>query len=94
MNKIKMRFLIASCSVILIALMALPNALARQSENGAFEPAAAATPVQRSRRYGPYATLRRANEVAYYFRRQGYRTKIYYGGSLYSDTRRYYVDVW
>jgi hypothetical protein len=94
MNKIKIRILVASCSVILMTLMALPSALAMQPEINAFEPATAAAPVQRFRRLGPYATLRRANEVAYYARRQGYRTKIYYGGSLYSGTRRYYVDVW
>jgi hypothetical protein len=49
-----------------------------------------------ARRFGPYATLRRANEVANYARRRGYRAKVIYGGSLYSysSPRVYYVDVW
>lgn len=47
-----------------------------------------------SRRFGPYATLRRANEVANYARRQGYKAKVIYGGSLIYGTRKYYVDVW
>src|SRR5258707_11953259 len=50
--------------------------------------------VTQVRRYGPYATLRRANEVANYARRLGYNAKIFYGGSLYYGTREYYVDVW
>jgi hypothetical protein len=45
-------------------------------------------------RFGPYATLDRANQVANYARRRGYKAGIYYGGSLYSGTRVYYVDVW
>lgn len=47
-----------------------------------------------SRRFGPYATLRRANEVANYARRQGYNAKVIYGGSVIYNTREYYVDVW
>ncbi len=47
-----------------------------------------------SRRLGPYPTLRRANEVANYARRQGYKAKVIYGGSLIYGTRKYYVDVW
>jgi hypothetical protein len=46
----------------------------------------------RSRRYGPFATIRRANEVANYFRRRGYNARVIYGGTL--DSRVYYVDVW
>ena len=47
---------------------------------------------QQSRRFGPYATLRRANEVANYARRLGYNAKIFYSYVEYS--RAYYVDVW
>ncbi len=50
-------------------------------------------PVQ-SRRFGPYATLRRANEVANYARRRGYNAKVIYAGSYIYGTRSYYVDVW
>ena len=48
------------------------------------------------RRFGPYATLRRANEVANYARSLGYNAKIIYGGTYYDNmyTRAYYVDVW
>jgi len=71
MNKLKTRFLIAACSLILMALPGAPaRAIARQSETNAFAPPNSAVVVQRARRYGPYATLRRANEVANYARRQ------------------------
>lgn len=48
--------------------------------------------LQRSRRFGPYATIRRANEVANTARRRGYKAKVIYG--WYMGTRMYYVDVW
>jgi hypothetical protein len=43
-------------------------------------------------RYGPYVTIRRANEVANYFRRLGYNARIIYLGTL--KYREYAVDVW
>jgi hypothetical protein len=46
----------------------------------------------RMRRYGPYVTMRRANEVANYFRRRGYNARVITGGTL--DSREYYVNVW
>jgi hypothetical protein len=39
-------------------------------------------------RYGPYPTMRRANEVASYFRSQGYSTQVY------PEWGAYYVNVW
>jgi hypothetical protein len=45
-----------------------------------------------SGRYGPYATIRRANEVANYFRSLGFDAQVIYGGTL--DYREYYIDVW
>lgn len=48
----------------------------------------------RAYRFGPYATLRRANEVANYARNLGYNAKVIYAGSYIYDTRSYYVDVW
>lgn len=92
MNKLKTRYLIAACSLILMALPE-PRAIAWQSETNEFAPPTTAVAVQRARRYGPYATLRRANEVANYARRNGYKAKIYYGG-VYDTSRTYYVDVW
>ena len=46
----------------------------------------------RAYRFGPYATLRRANEVANYARSYGYNAQIIYGMS--DGSRVYYVDVW
>jgi hypothetical protein len=43
--------------------------------------------VQRGR-YGPYATARRANEVAGYFRSLGYNTQVY------PEWGAYYVSAW
>ena len=48
----------------------------------------------RSWRFGPYATLDRANQVANYARKRGYKAGIYYGGCFECGTRAYYVDVW
>ena len=56
---------------------------------------AAAGKIAKARRFGPYATLRRANEVANYARSLGYNAKVIYGGSMYYyGSREYYVDVW
>lgn len=48
---------------------------------------AQAGPAQQAGRYGPYATMRRANEVANWFRQQGYRAVAFHNGD------GYYVDV-
>jgi hypothetical protein len=53
-----------------------------------------ATALSQSRRFGPFATVDRANQVANYFRRMGYNARIYYAGSYLAGTREYYVDVW
>jgi hypothetical protein len=42
-----------------------------------------------SGRYGPYATIRRADEVANYFRSFGFRAQVINAGNW-----EYYVDVW
>jgi hypothetical protein len=89
------RFVKGSLSfAMLIAGLSFTAVSARSEIRAVFAPSTTAVAVQRARRYGPYATLRRANEVANYARRYGYKAKVIYGGSLYSDTRRYYVDVW
>jgi hypothetical protein len=54
-------------------------------------PAPNLTQVQPGR-YGPFATLRRANEVAHYYRTLGFDAQIIYGGTF--EYREYYVDVW
>jgi hypothetical protein len=48
----------------------------------------------RAWRFGPYATLGRANQVANYARSRGYKAGIYYGGCFTCGTREYFVDVW
>lgn len=78
----------------LMAGLSFTAVSARSEVRSVFAPSTTAVAVQRARRFGPYATLRRANEVANYARRYGYKAKVIYGGSLYSGTRRYYVDVW
>jgi hypothetical protein len=44
--------------------------------------------VAQAGRYGPYATARRANEVAYNFRSRGYSAQVY------PEWGAYYVSVW
>jgi len=44
--------------------------------------------VARAGRYGPYATVRRANEVAYYFRSLGFNAQVN------PEWGAYYVNVW
>lgn len=92
-------FLLGCC--LALAVWVAPAFTSGQSHNeteqatGAlFAPSTIAVAVQSARRFGPYATLRRANEVANYARRQGYKAKVIYGGSFVYGTRRYYVDVW
>lgn len=77
-------------AVALIAIAPLASFPAVSNSTGSPE----ASAVSRQRRFGPYATLRRANEVANYARRRGYRAKVIYGGSYIYGTRQYYVDVW
>ncbi len=48
----------------------------------------------RSWRFGPFATLGRANQVANYARSRGYKAGIYYGGCFECGSRAYFVDVW
>lgn len=43
--------------------------------------------VAQAGRYGPYPTMRRANEVANWFRQQGYQAVAFHNGD------GYYVDV-
>lgn len=83
-----------SCFTILMVGLFLTGIPVRAEISGASESSVTSESVRRGRRYGPYATLRRANEVANYARRLGYNAKIIYGGSLYYGTRSYYVDVW
>src|SRR5262245_39253088 len=43
--------------------------------------------------YGPFATLRRANEVANYYRQRGYTAWVNYEGSYVFGSRTYSVSV-
>lgn len=82
-------------SLVLLAVVIglIPTVIPVQAEAGNVSGNANIIEITNSsRRFGPYATLRRANEVANYARRRGYRAKIIYGSISY--TRVYYVDVW
>ena len=85
-----------TCKTMISALAALViclsiTAIPAQANVQNLETASISTQY-RSRRFGPYATIRRANEVANIYRRRGYNAKVIYGGTL--DSRVYYVDVW
>jgi hypothetical protein len=84
-------------STTLMALMSAP-AFAVPSPGGLASTTTAtmprATNLSQSRRFGPFATVDRANQVANYFRRMGYNASIHYAGSYLAGTREYYVDVW
>ena len=70
-----------------VAMLALGSSLATvptRAEAAASEGAV----VARTGRYGPYATARRANEVAYYFRSLGFNAQVY------PEWCAYYVNVW
>src|SRR5262245_8764518 len=60
----------------------------------AARPLAADLGLGRVRRFGPYATLTRANQVANYFRLRGYPARVVYVGALTLGTRAYGVKVW
>ena len=76
-----------------LALLALGSTLATPSTRAdAREVGDRSTSVQLARvqtaRYGPYATARRANEVAYHFRSLGYNAQVF------PEWGAYYVNVW
>ena len=76
-----------------LALLALGSTLATPSARAdAREVGDRSTSVQLARaqtaRYGPYATARRANEVAYHFRSLGYNAQVF------PEWGAYYVSVW
>ena len=70
-----------------LAMLALGSSLAAGPARA--EAAAPSTSVQvaQAARYGPYATARRANEVAYYFRSRGFNVQVY------PEWGAYYVSV-
>ncbi len=78
---------------ITLGLISMPTT-AKAKSNYSFNNSSVSESAQKTRRFGPYATLRRANEVANYARRQGYRAKVIYAGSYIYGSRKYYVDVW
>ena len=88
------KFLILSLATIVFGLFpAVDNVRAEHSETTKHYRMAKSSKA-RSWRFGPYATLDRANQVANYARSRGYKAGIYYGGSIIYGTREYYVDVW
>ena len=90
----KLMIMILSVSVLVSLGLGSRSAVAK---NSSVHPMRMGFANTQSRRFGPYATLRRANEVANYARRLGYNARVVYGGSLYGSgdySRVYYVDVW
>lgn len=86
-----------SLGLLALVIGFIPSVSAVKAETSkAFGNVEAVETTATARRFGPYATIRRANEVANYARRLGYRAKVIYGGGLYSQSspRVYYVDVW
>jgi hypothetical protein len=61
-----------------------------RAESGEMRPRSTALELAQVQpgRYGPYATIRRANEVANQFRRLGYNAQVI---PVWGE---YYVDVW
>lgn len=79
------------CLLSTVAALALSASLGAcparaESEAALAGPAAEAAPDAVV--FGPYATIRRANEVANYFRGLGYSAIVYHNGD------GYYVKVW
>ena len=83
-------------SALLAALVSAPAFAAPRASAGMQQPqnVLGPTALSQSRRFGPFATVDRANQVANYFRRMGYNASIHYAGSYLAGTREYYVDVW
>jgi hypothetical protein len=77
----------ASRKVLLAALVALAAGSALPEVLAPTEARAQVVQVQAGR-YGPFATMRRANEVATYFRNRGYSAHAY------PEWGSYYVNVW
>ena len=67
--------------------LATPPARADAREVGDRSTSVLVARVQTAR-YGPYATARRANEVAYNFRSRGYNAQVF------PEWGAYYVNVW
>jgi hypothetical protein len=81
--------------VLALGALAADGAVAEAAPVRALVPGVSpVTALGRPVRYGPYATLRRANAVARYLRLRGYNARVVYLGSLALGTRRYAVNVW
>ncbi len=87
------KILVLGIAAIVFGLFPV-NGIVRAEDSKASEHFKMALSQAQSWRFGPYATIDRANQVANYARSRGYQASIYYAGSLYSGTRTYYVDVW
>jgi hypothetical protein len=67
--------------------LATPTARVDAREMGNRSTSVMVAQVQTAR-YGPYATARRANEIASYFRSRGYNAQVF------PEWGSYYVSVW
>jgi len=82
-----MSYRTVSRKVLMAALVALAVGSSLTTVPTRTEANAEVVEVQ-SGRYGPFATMRRANEVAIYFRSRGYNAHAY------PEWGSYYVNVW
>ncbi len=71
-----------------LAMLALGSSLTTVPARAEAAALSAGVQVAQASRYGPYATARRANEVAYYFRSRGLNAQVY------PEWGAYYVSVW
>ena len=88
------KILISGLAAIIFGLSPAVDIVRAESSVTAKSFRSAASSRVQSRRFGPYATLQRANAVANYARRYGYKAQVIYAGSYIYGTRQYYVDVW
>jgi hypothetical protein len=71
-----------------MAMLALGSSLATVPTRAEAAETSESVQLAQTGRYGPYATARRANEVAYYFRSLGFNAQVY------PEWGAYYVNVW
>ena len=85
MSRTRIMHLLAA--LMLVAILRIAPARACEPE-GNQAPSAVASSKAAFGIYGPYATIRRANEVASYYRSLGFSAIAYHNGD------GYYVRVW
>jgi hypothetical protein len=78
--------------VVIGLLFAARSTVAGPAQTGLAPTSGAA--MRQSARLGPFATARRANEVANYWRNQGFNAGVVREYAVEYDTMAYFVYVW